>query len=178
MNGTSVQLAPRFDTVQAGGLCNVCGLPLDSQHFDASSIAPVPLRGRQIVLARFELPPQYCGRFENFSQFTDRYARAMDQVRTPGLRWLILVNNRPLDPYLNLQHIVNPWGYGSFPVNIRLDVDAKVEIVLRNESYDVNADDEGDENQWVPDRIHLVGGRIVGRYWYNPAYGDVVGRRS
>jgi hypothetical protein len=66
MNGTSVQLAPRFDTAQAGGLCNVCGLPLDSQHFDASNIAPVPLRGRQILLARFELPSQYCGRFENF----------------------------------------------------------------------------------------------------------------
>jgi hypothetical protein len=172
MNGTVVHLAPRPESVPAGGLCRICGLPLDSQHFDASSISPIPVRGRQAVLARFELAPQYCGHFENFSQFTDLHARDHSQIQTPGLRWLILVNNRPLDPYLDLQHIINPWGYGSFPVNIRLDLEAKVEFVVRNEGYDL---DTGNQNRL---RIHFVGGRIVGRYWYNPAYGDVARRRE
>jgi hypothetical protein len=172
MNGAVIQLAPRPEAMQAGGLCNLCGLPLDSQHFDASHISPVPARGKQTVLAQFELPPQYCGHFQNFSQFTDLYARDLAQIRTPGLRWLILINNRPLDPYLDLQHIVNPWGYGSFPVNIRLDLEAKVEFVVRNESYELDVSGED------PLKIHFIGGRIVGRYWYNPAYGDVVRRRQ
>jgi hypothetical protein len=178
MNGTAVQLAPRLENVQAGGLCNVCGLPADSQYFDASNIAPIPAPGRQIVLASFTLPPQYCGRFENFSQYTDLNGRNHAQVRTPGLRWGILVNNRPLHPYLDLQHIVNPWGFGSFPVNIRLDLDARVEFVVRNETYALDPNQNGNENQWNPAFIHLVGGRIVGRYWYNPAYGDAACRRQ
>jgi hypothetical protein len=60
---------------------------------------------------------------------------------------------------------VNPWGYGSFPVNIRLDTEAKVEFIVRNENHTPAA--VGD-----PRRITLVGGRIVGRYWYNAAYSD------
>ena len=177
MNGTTVQLTPRLESIQAGGPCNVCGLPSDSQYFDVSTIVPIPARGRQVVLASFALPPQYCGRFENFSQFTDLNGRSHSQVRTPGLRWAILVNNRPLHPYLDLQHIVNPWGFGSFPVNIRLDLDARVEFAVRNESYALDPNQNGNENGWDPAFIHLVGGRIVGRYWYNPAYGDAACRR-
>ena len=178
MNGSAVgQLAPRLESVQAGGLCNVCGMPSDSQYFDVSSISPIPARGRQIVLASFTLPPQYCGLFENFSQYTDLNGRSHSQVRTPGLRWAVLVNNRPLHPYLDLQHIVNPWGFGSFAVNIRLDLDAKVEFVVRNEAYSLDPNQNQNENNWDPAFIHLVGGRIVGRYWYNPTYGDAVCRR-
>lgn len=181
MNGTAVQFSSRRDIVQAGGPGNVCGLPLDSQHFDASSVSEVPARGRQVVLARFELPPQYCGHLENFSQFTDAYARDLSQIQTSGLRWLVLVNNRPLNPYLDLQHIINPWGYGSFPVNIRLDLDARVEFVLKNENYQLDLDQNSQrklEAQWDRKKIHLVGGRLVGRYWYNPMYGDVVRRHD
>ena len=178
MNGTVVPFATATTgQVQAGGRCNICGMPLDSQQFDASSLAPVPARGRQVVLASFELPPQYCGQFENFSQFTDLFGRSPTNVRTPGLQWTLLVNNRPLHPYLGLQHIVNPWGYGSFAVNIRLDLDAKVEFVVRNESYAPDPNQNAAETQWDPAFIHLVGGRIVGRYWYNPAYGDAVCRK-
>ena len=43
----------------------------------------------------------------------------------------ILVNNRPLYPYLNFDRIVNPWGYGSFQISIRLDDSATIEFVVR-----------------------------------------------
>jgi len=178
MNGTAVRFVPQTGgESQAGPLCTVCGIPLDSQYFDVSNIASVPARGRQVVLASFTLPPQYCGRFENFSQFTDLMGRSQVNIRTPGLHWLILVNNRPLNPFLDLQHIVNPWGYGSFSVNIRLDLDAKIEFVVRNEAYMLDPNQNADEAQWEPAFIHRVGGRIVGRYWYNPAYGDAVCRK-
>jgi hypothetical protein len=162
--------------LHAAGLCTVCGMPLDSQRFDVSSIAPVPARGRQVVVASFTLPPQYCGQFENFSQFTDLFGRSCANVRTPGLHWTVLVNNRPLHPYLDLEYIVNPWGYGGFGVRIRLDLDAKVEFVVRNEAYTPDPQN-ADETQWDPAFIHLVGGRIVGHYWYNPAYGDAACRK-
>ncbi len=165
MNGSMFQLARSSDSRPASVPCEICGLPIDSQYFDVASVVQLPAVGRQSVLARFELAPQYCGRFEIFSQFTDAEARDHSQVRTPGLRWLLLVNNRPLEPYLNLDFIVNPWGYGSFPVNIRLDSDAKVEFILRNESYTQPPATD-------PSRINLVGGRIVGRYWYNAAYSN------
>ena len=114
-----------------------------------------------VVLARFELPPQYCGVLEYFSQFTDEHAGNPAKIATPGLLWMILVNNRPLYPYLNFDRIVNPWGYGSFQISIRLDDSATIEFVVRRVSN-------------AAPNITQVGGRIVGRYWYNAAYGDVV----
>ena len=50
------------------------------------------------------------------AQFTDEHAGDPAKIATPGLLWMILVNNRPLYPYPNLDRIVNPWGYGSFQV--------------------------------------------------------------
>ena len=117
------------------------------------------------MLARFELPPQYCGLFENFSQFTDLLGRDLSEVETPGLQWIISVNNRPLYPYVRLEHIVNPWGYGSFGVAIRLDENATVEFVVRNTRLYPGP-------RGARARDQAVGGRIVGRFWYNPAYGD------
>ncbi len=73
--------------------------------------------GQQVVLARFELPPQYCGVLRFFAQFTDTHAKDPSQVATPGLQWLILLNKRPLYPYVSFEHIVNPWGNGSFEVS-------------------------------------------------------------
>jgi hypothetical protein len=143
------------------GSCPMCGIALDSEYFDESGVVAAPAIGEQITLARFELPPQYCGILEYFSQFTDEHARNPAQIATPGLLWMILANHRPLYPYLNFDRIVNPWGYGSFQVSIRLDDSATVEFIVRKVS---NA---------APD-ITQVGGRIVGRCWYNAAYGDVV----
>jgi len=162
-------VAKSLGTMKSPALCTICGIPLDSEHFDDSGVAPVPDVGEQVPLARFELPPQYCGVLEYFSQFTVEHARDSSKIETPGLQWLILSNNRPLYPYLNLDRIVNPWGYGSFQVSIRLDENATVEFVVRNINRPVDPDETKRER---------VGGRIVGRYWYNTAYGDVAWRRS
>lgn len=142
-------------------LCAMCGIPLDAQYFDDSKVAAAPAVGREVLLARFELPPQYCGVLKYFAQFTDAYGKDPSRIHTPGLQWLILINRRPLYPYTNLDRIVNPWGNGSFEVSIRLDENSTVEFQVRRIS------DEAPE-------VATVGGRILGRYWYNAAYGDVV----
>jgi hypothetical protein len=143
------------------GLCNACGIPLDSQYFDASSVQPAPGLGQEVVLARFDLPAQYCGVLQYFAQFTDDFARNADQIATPHVEWKILANNHALFPYINLRHIVNPWGFGSYPVNIRLDENSSVELVARGVAAPgVNP-------------VSTVGGRIMGRFWYNASYGDI-----
>jgi hypothetical protein len=163
MNGSLVQRVPHFDGVKPGPSGGLCGVPVDTDHFDDSSINQTPEPGREVIVARFELPFHYCGVFENFSQFIgDAESRPLTIVQTLGLEWRLLVNNRPLYPYLRLEHIVNPWGFGSFPVAIRLDENATVELVVRNASPTAQ-----------PGGIHRIGGRVTGRYWYNPAYGDV-----
>jgi hypothetical protein len=162
MNGSSATAMQPIDVMHNSAFCPGCGLPRDYEHFDQSGFAYTPERGRQEVLARFELPPQYCGLLENFSQYTNIFGRDFSQVETPGLQWIISVNNRPIYPYVQLEQIVNPWGYGSFGLAIRLDEDATVEFIVRNNSYDPSAEQ----------KIERVGGRIVGRFWYNPAYGD------
>ena len=139
------------------GLCAACGVPLDSQYFDDSSVQPVPPLGADIVLASFDLPPQYCGVLKFFAQFTDAFASNSANVATAGIEWKLLVNNHALFPYINLRHIVNPWGFGSYEINIRLDEGSTIEMV---------AHVVGDVQS-----IQTIGGRIVGRFWYNPAYG-------
>jgi hypothetical protein len=150
-----------LETRAAPRLCTTCGIPLDSEYFDDSGVTAVPGVGKEMTLARFELPPQYCGVLEYFAQFTDEQAQHPEKIETPGLQWLILINKRPLYPYTNLDRIVNPWGNGSFQVFIRLDQDAIIEFKVRRVN---NAGSD----------IERVGGRIVGRYWYNAIYGDVV----
>lgn len=140
----------------------MCGIPVDSQYFDDSKVASLPPDvGQEVSLARFELPPQYCGVLEYFAQFTDAYGRNPWQIATPGLRWMILLNKRPLYPYIGFEHIVNPWGNGSFQVAIRLDESATIEFVVRRVSNSTSC-------------VKEVAGRLLGRYWYNPIYGDVV----
>lgn len=150
---------------QVTGLCNACGIPLDSQYFDDSSVEDAPkAAGAEIVLARFDLPAQYCGVLQYFAQFTDVFARFPAEIKTPEIEWKLLVNNHSLFPYINLRHIVNPWGYGSYPVNIRLDENSSIELVARRLVPDK-----------VPDNlVTKVAGRIMGRFWYNASYGDVV----
>ncbi|HEY8224581.1 MAG TPA: hypothetical protein VIG25_04835 [Pyrinomonadaceae bacterium] len=157
-----------LETETTTGLCAACGVPLDSQYFDVSSVQDAPALGEELLLARFELPAQYCGVLQYFSQFTDRFGKDFSQVGTPDLEWRILTNGQAMFPYFSLRHIVNPWGYGSFPVNIRLDEDSIIEFVVRGIDSSISA------NQ----RVASVGGRLVGRFWYNAAYGDVVKLRS
>jgi hypothetical protein len=151
------------------GLCAACGVPLDSQYFDESGVAAAPQPGAEVVLARFELPPQYCGVLEYFAQFTDAFGKDSSQIETPGLEWLLRANGRPLYPYLKLDRIVNPWGYGSFQIAIKLDDGAMIEVVVRGMGSTAS-----DEHAI----IRRVGARVVGRYWYNAAYGDVLRHSS
>jgi hypothetical protein len=152
----------------SSALCTACGIPLDSQYFDDSSVQKVPAIGEELVLARFDLPAQYCGVLQYFSQFTDAFGADASKIATPNIEWKILVNSHALFPYINLRRIVNPWGYGSYPVNIRLDEDSTVELVARGVINDGTLDAS------AGGLISLVGGRIVGRIWYNAAYGDAM----
>jgi hypothetical protein len=62
-------------------------------------------------------------------------------------------------PYEGFELILNPWGNGSFPVQIQLPDGASLEMVVRKGTRDAP--------------IATAGGRLMGRYWYNPAFGDV-----
>jgi hypothetical protein len=144
--------------------CARCGLHADSSYFDESSIVPLPETGREVVLAHFELPPQYCGVLEYFSQFTNLLAVNPAAVETTGLDWTVLSDGRPLAPYLRFDRILNPWGFGSFQIALRLEESVTVQLVARNRAYTPPAAGPG---------IDRIGGRIVGRYWYDASYGDV-----
>jgi hypothetical protein len=157
---------PSITECATSDLCASCGTPLDAKYFDQASISAAPEPGAEVVLARFDLAPEYCGVLEYFSQWTDAWAKDMSRIDTPGIEWRILANRRPLDPYLNLNLIVNPWGYGSFQVCLRLDESVTLEFVARGVSVSKNTP-----------CVQTVGGRLVGRYWYNAAYGDVMRRR-
>ena len=146
--------------------CTGCGVPLDSQRFDESSIVAVPDIGAEAVLARFTLPTQYCGVLQYVSQFTDLNARRPDEAETPGLEWTLLAGGRPLLPFAGLRLVLNPWGFGSFESAIRLDEGADLAFVVRRTAQDTGTSGS----------VTRVGGRIVGRYWYDRAFGEVIGR--
>lgn len=150
-------------------ICVNCGVPLDSRQFDESGLGPAPETGRRIILAQFLLPPQYCGVLEYFAQFTDTLAAAPGQIETPTLEWFVLINDRPLHPYVGFRHILNPWGFGSFQIHIRLDEGARLELGVRGVTPSSSLTAARPPKQ--------VGGRITGRYYYNPAYGDPVRQR-
>ena len=142
-------------------ICHICGIPWDAGFFDEANIRDAPAPGKEIVLAHYQLHRNYCGVLMSFAQFTQKYAQDNSQVQTPGYRWQIRCNGQPRDPYLTFEHILNPWGYGGFPVPLRLEEGCVVELAIQN--VDVPA---GDVRELV-----LVGGRITGRYWYNTDYG-------
>jgi hypothetical protein len=145
--------------------CHVCGVPVDSSYFDDSSIAGVPQAGAEVVLARFELHPNYCGVLQYFAQFTDAYAASPIEVETPNLEWQIRSDGRPLAPWLTFRRIINPWGLLGFPVHVRLQEGCLTELVVRNTTPGgvVLA------SSAIP--VTKVGGRLLGRYWYNPSFG-------
>src|SRR4030095_4624277 len=161
-----------FEVETSAGLCDACGIPLDSQHFDDSSVQKAPAIGEEIVLARFDLPAQYCGLLEYFAQFTDAFGSDNSKIATPNIEWKILVNNHALFPYINLRQIVNPWGYGSYAVNIRLEETSTVELVARGVTDDGTLTGTG-----AGGPIAFIGGRIAGRFWYNARCGDVIQQR-
>ena len=68
----------------------------------------------------------------SFAQFTDAYGRDNAQALTPGYQWQVRVNDLPRDPYVNLDHILNPWGTTAMPVHLRLEESSVVELTIRN----------------------------------------------
>jgi hypothetical protein len=141
------------------GQCETCGIPLDAGVFDESSIQDSPEPDKEIVLARFELHRNYCGVLRYFAQFTDRFAQDPAQAKTLGYEWQIRCDGQPLDPYLTFDHIKNPWGLSVFPVDVRLAEGCTLEFTIRNLGPEPG------------DVLRSVGGRIVGRYWYDTRFG-------
>lgn len=153
---------------------DTCGIPLDAEYFDTAGFLKkeqLPRKGERAVLASFQIHPQYCGVLESFIQFTDLFACDGTRVETPGLEWIILRNGQPLFPYNKIESLVNPWGYAYHSFFIRLDENAKVEFILFNrefEHFQFEAEDTMEDLT-----ICKVGGRLVGRYWYNEKYGNL-----
>jgi hypothetical protein len=145
-------------------VCHICGIPSDAGFFDESNIVPAPELGEEVVLARYALHRNYCGMLLYFAQFTNRFANNRDRVETPGYQWQIRCNGQPRDPYLTFEHIINPWGLSGFPVYLRLEEGCVLEFGIRN----VGASGR--------DALMRVGGRILGRYWYNDTYGGAPNR--
>ena len=146
-------------------ICHICGIPQDAGFFDESDVRKAPKEaGQEIVLARYELHRNYCGLLMYFAQFTDRYAADPTEVETPGYQWQIRCNGQPRDPYLTFKHIINPWGLSGFPVYLRLEEGCTLEFTIRN-----LGDDQGKP-------LGTVGGRILGRTWYNTIYGGAPNR--
>lgn len=171
-------MVPDATTVDAARhleCCDVCGIPLDSQPFDASGFVEgdgLPRRGETVVLARFVIHPQYCGVLQCFAQYTDLFFRYNSEVETPGLEWRLLRNGRPLFPYQQIESIINPWGYGNYSFDIRLEENSTVEFVVHNRDCELDGASSllrlpGSTN----DGIRKIGGRIMGRFWYNEIYG-------
>ncbi len=155
-------MATRAFEVGTSSLSSICGIPVDAKYFDEAGFAKMPERGERVLLARFELLSQYCGVLEYFSQFWSENAKSPANVVTPGLKWEIRANGKPLFPYLNVEHILNPWGYGSFPIMLRLEESARIEFSVHNVTRAVSKDTD-----------EKVGGRLLGRYWYNTTYGGM-----
>jgi hypothetical protein len=145
-------------------MCHNCGIPWDAGFFDESDIKKAPELGKEEVIARYELHRNYCGMLLYFAQFTELYARDPTQVETPGYQWQIRCNGQPRDPYLTFDRIINPWGLSGFPIYLRLEEGCVVEFVIRRVS-----DNPGQT-------LEKVGGRLLGRYWYNTIYGGAPNR--
>jgi hypothetical protein len=146
--------------------CHVCGIPADASYFDDSSIAQAPDEDSpEVVLAKFELHASYCGELQYFAQFTDAYASTPAAVETPDLEWQIRSDGQPLAPWLTFRRIINPWGLSGFPIHIRLREGSLTELVVRfvGTGSIVEATD-------LP-TVQQVGGRLLGRYWYNTDFG-------
>ena len=146
--------------------CHVCGIPADASYFDDSSIAQAPnSTSREVVLAKYALQPNYCGELQYFAQYTDAYALSPAAVETPNLEWQIRSDGQPLAPWLAFRRIINPWGLSGFPIHLRLKEGSLTEFVVRF----VGSDPVTLLFGLQP--VQQVGGRLLGRYWYNTSFG-------
>jgi hypothetical protein len=149
--------------VQQDVVCAVCGIPADASYFDDSSIVDAPTGANpEVVLAKYELHQNYCGELQYFAQFTDAHAADPTQVVTRDLEWQIRSDGQPLAPWLTFDRIINPWGLSGFPIHIRLREGCLLEFVVRFKPAPIIV---------FSSTVNRVGGRLLGRYWYNAAFG-------
>lgn len=180
MNANHICTVPR-DTGYAN-VCQVCGIPLDAGYFDVASFQDAPGIGKnankaEVEMARYELNSQYCGTLLYFTQYaeqkqTDEGEGQQNPGRqvisqTPGFEWIILCNNQPRAPYLPTSLILNPWGYNALPIHLRLEEGCIVRFVVRKVTL------PGSETEVA---LSKVGGRLLGRTWYNTIYGGAPNR--
>jgi hypothetical protein len=153
----------------SGHLCETCGMPSDAGYFDDATIQPAPQStGEEVEVARYRLHPQYCGALLYFAQYAEPLdAPAKQVVETPGYEWVILCNDQPRAPYLPTSVIRNPWGQNAFPIHLRLEEGCTVRFVVRRVSAAASK---------IEITLSQVGGRLHGRYWYNPIYGGAPNR--
>lgn len=146
--------------------CHICGIPADASYFDDSSLDIAPSNaGEERVLAKYKLHPNYCGVLQYFAQFTDAYATTPVAVETPELEWQIRSDGQPLAPWLTFRRIINPWGLSGFPVHVRLRESCLLEFVVRfvrTGPIILLA---------TTPPVTVVGGRLLGRYWYSTVFG-------
>jgi hypothetical protein len=147
-------------------ICQICSVPLDAGYFDVADIKDAPGVGKEVEIARYELNHQYCGTLMYFTQYADESGANKRQVisKTPGYEWLILCNNQPRAPYLPTSLILNPWGYTALPIHLRLEEGCTLRFVVRRIA------------SIVPQELSQVGGRLLGRSWYNTIYGGTPNR--
>lgn len=151
-------------------VCQVCGIPLDAGYFDVASFQDAPgfgnnLNKAEVELARYELNPQYCGTLLYFTQYAEQEAPKHQVIsHTPGYEWVLLCNNQPRAPYLPTSLILNPWGATNLPIELRLEEGCTLRFIVRRVA------------STVPQELSLVGGRLLGRSWYNTIYGGAPNR--
>jgi hypothetical protein len=142
---------------------------MDANYFDVASIKTAPkVVGEEAEVACYELNPQYCGTLLYFTQYAEQ-DKPNHQVisHTPGYEWIILCNNQPRAPYLPTSLILNPWGATNLSIDLRLEEGCTVRLVVRKVT-------PGADETEV--KLSQVGGRLLGRTWYNTIYGGMPNR--
>jgi hypothetical protein len=151
-------------------VCQVCSVPLDAGYFDVAGIQDAPgsgtnLKKSEVEVARYELNSQYCGALLYFMQYAEESGTKKQVIsHTPGYEWVILCNNQPRAPYLPTNLVLNPWGATALPIHLRLEEGCTVRFVVRRVVLT------------VPQELSKVGGRLLGRTWYNTIYGGTPNR--
>ena len=143
MNGGIVSALPQLDVMRASYLCPNCGLPRDYEHFDESGFADktraarprggagaLRIAGRNTAgCSKISRSSPTCSGARHLAISSGAISPKSRRPACNGSSWS--TDGRSI-PTLRLEHIVNPWGYGSFGVAIRLDENATVEFVVRN----------------------------------------------
>jgi hypothetical protein len=154
-------------------VCQICSIPMDAGYFDNASIKDAPgvgenLNVTEVELARYELNPQYCGTLLYFTQFAEESGTKRQVLsKTPGYEWLILCNNQSRAPYLPTDLILNPWSCNALPIHLRLEEGCTLRFVVRKVTPAAGETEV---------KLSQVGGRLLGRTWYNTIYGGTPNR--